>query len=149
MKRFLALIMGALALLPMRRRGIPRAADHRDRRLLAGRRHRPGGARARAVPREIPRRRREDRDRHRAGAGGEVGFTALANAPPDGYTIGFVNTPPLMTIPIERAAQFGGPHRFELLGNIVDDPCNFAVHSDTPVRTLQELAPTRARTPAR
>src|SRR5204863_382084 len=33
-----------------------------------------------------------------------------------------------------------GPQRFELLGNIVDDPCNFAVHSDTPVRTLQELA---------
>src|SRR3989442_1758783 len=77
---------------------------------------------------------------NRAGAGGEVGFTALANAPADGYTIGFVNTPPLMTIPIERAAQFGGPQRFELLGNIVDDPCNFAVHSDTPVRTLQELA---------
>src|SRR5712691_810070 len=65
---------------------------------------------------------------NRAGAGGEVGFTALANAPADGYTIGFVNTPPLMTIPIERAAQFGGPQRFELLGNIVDDPCNFAVH---------------------
>src|SRR5436853_6142558 len=77
---------------------------------------------------------------NRAGAGGEVGFTGLANGPADGYTIGFVNTPPLMPIPIERAAQFGGPQRFELLGNIVDDPCNFAVHSDTPVRTLQELA---------
>ena len=43
---------------------------------------------------------------NRAGAGGEVGFAALANAPTDGYTIGFVNTPPLLTIPIERAAQF-------------------------------------------
>jgi tripartite-type tricarboxylate transporter receptor subunit TctC len=77
---------------------------------------------------------------NRAGAGGEVGMAALANAPADGYTIGFVNTPPLMTIPIERAAQFGGPQRFELLGNIIDDPCNFAVHSDTPVKNLQELA---------
>jgi tripartite-type tricarboxylate transporter receptor subunit TctC len=77
---------------------------------------------------------------NRAGAGGEVGFTALANAPADGYTIGFVNTPPLMTIPLERPAQFGGPQRFDLLGNIIDDPCNFAVHSDTPVRNLQELA---------
>jgi tripartite-type tricarboxylate transporter receptor subunit TctC len=45
---------------------------------------------------------------NRAGAGGEVGFAAIANAAPDGYTIGFVNTPPLMTIPIERTAQFGG-----------------------------------------
>jgi tripartite-type tricarboxylate transporter receptor subunit TctC len=67
-------------------------------------------------------------------------MAALANAPADGYTIGFVNTPPLMTIPIERQAMFGGPQRFDLLGNIIDDPCNFAVHADTPVRNLQELA---------
>ena len=77
---------------------------------------------------------------NRAGAGGEVGMAALANAAPDGYTIGFVNTPPLMTIPIERNAQFGGPQRFELLGNIIDDPCNFAVHTDLPIRDLKELA---------
>src|SRR4029077_11741516 len=77
---------------------------------------------------------------NRAGAGGEVGMAALANAAPDGYTIGFVNTPPLITIPIERSAQFGGPQRFELLGNIIDDPCNFAVHSELPIRDLKELA---------
>ena len=77
---------------------------------------------------------------NRSGAGGEVGMAALANATPDGYTIGFVNTPPLMTIPIERNAQFGGPQRFELLGNIIDDPCNFAVHTDLPIRDLKELA---------
>src|SRR4029077_16273874 len=77
---------------------------------------------------------------NRAGAGGEVGMAALANAAPDGYTIGFVNTPPLITIPIERSAQFGGPQRFELLGNIIDDPCNFAVHTDAPAKNLQELA---------
>src|SRR3954467_10836340 len=77
---------------------------------------------------------------NRSGAGGEVGMAALANAPADGYTIGFVNTPPFMTIPLERTAQFGGPQRFDLLGNIIDDPCNFAVHSDTPVKNLQELA---------
>ncbi len=76
---------------------------------------------------------------HRPGAGGEIGFAALANAAPDGYTIGFINTPPVVTIPIERKAQFG-PERFEYLGNIIDDPCNFSVHTDLPVRTLQELA---------
>src|SRR2546429_2596202 len=76
---------------------------------------------------------------NRAGAGGEVGFAALANAPTDGYTIGFVNTPPLLTIPIERAAQFSW-QRFEYLGNIIDDPCNFSVHADTPVKNLAELA---------
>jgi len=77
---------------------------------------------------------------HRPGAGGEIGFAALANAPADGYTIGFVNTPPLLTVPIERTAQFGGPQRFELLGNVIDDPCNFAVHADSPFRSLKDLA---------
>ena len=67
---------------------------------------------------------------NRAGAGGEVGFAALVSAPADGYTIGFVNTPPLLTIPIERAAQFTW-QRFEYVGNIIDDPCNFSVHADT------------------
>jgi len=76
---------------------------------------------------------------NRAGASGEVGFAALANAVPDGYTIGFVNTPPLLTIPIERPAQFTW-QRFEYVGNIIDDPCNFSVHTDTPVTSLGELA---------
>jgi tripartite-type tricarboxylate transporter receptor subunit TctC len=76
---------------------------------------------------------------NRAGAGGEIGFAALANSAPDGYTIGFVNTPPLLTIPIERQAQFNW-QRFDYLGNIIDDPCNFSVHADTPIRDLKELA---------
>jgi tripartite-type tricarboxylate transporter receptor subunit TctC len=76
---------------------------------------------------------------NRSGAGGEVGFAALAAASADGYTIGFVNTPPLLTIPIERQAQFSW-QRFEYLGNIIDDPCNFSVHADTSLKNLAELA---------
>jgi len=76
---------------------------------------------------------------NRSGAGGEVGFAALATASADGYTIGFVNTPPLLTIPIERQAQFSW-QRFEYLGNIIDDPCNFSVHADTSLKNLAELA---------
>ena len=76
---------------------------------------------------------------NRGGAGGEIGFAALAAAPPDGYTIGFVNTPPLMTIPSERKAQFSALG-FDLLGNIVDDPSNFAVHAESDLRDLKQLA---------
>src|SRR5215208_5737029 len=86
---------------------------------------------------------------HRPGAGGEIGFAAIANAAPDGYTIGFVNTPPLITVPIERTAQFGGPQRFELLGNVIDDPCNFAVHADSEIRTLKDLAAYAKANPGR
>lgn len=76
---------------------------------------------------------------NKPGAGGEIGFAALANSPPDGYTIGFVNTPNVITIPIERKAQYT-VDKFELLGNIVDDPGNFSVHNDSPVKSLKDLA---------
>ena len=43
-------------------------------------------------------------------------------------------------MPIERTAQFGGPQRFDLLGNVIDDPCNFSVHADSEIKNLKELA---------
>jgi tripartite-type tricarboxylate transporter receptor subunit TctC len=76
---------------------------------------------------------------NRTGAGGEIGFAALANAPRDGYTVGFINTPPVLTIPIERKAAYSWLN-LELLGNVVDDPGNFSVHADSPFRNLDDLA---------
>jgi len=75
---------------------------------------------------------------NRPGAGGAIGFTELANAAPDGYTIGFVNTPNVLTIPIERKSGFHW-EKYDLLGNVVDDPGNFSVHADTPIKSLAEL----------
>lgn len=76
---------------------------------------------------------------NRTGAGGEIGFAALASAPPDGYTIGFINTPNLLTIPMERKTAYTWLN-FDLLGNVVDDPGNFSVHADSPFRNLADLA---------
>lgn len=75
---------------------------------------------------------------NRPGAGGAIGFTELTNAAPDGYTIGFINTPNVLTIPIERKSTFHW-EKYDLLGNVVDDPGNFSVHADTPIKTLAEL----------
>ena len=75
---------------------------------------------------------------NRPGAGGGLGFAELAAAKPDGYTIGFINTPPVLTIPIERKANFHWQN-YDLLGNLVDDPGNFSVHADTPIKSLAEL----------
>ena len=75
---------------------------------------------------------------NRPGAGGGIGFSEVANAPADGYTIGFINTPNVLTIPIERKATYHWTG-FDLLGNVIDDPGNFSVHNDTPVKSLSEL----------
>lgn len=76
---------------------------------------------------------------NRTGAGGEIGYAALAGAPKDGYTIGFVNSPPVLTIPIERKSTFTW-QSLDLLANVVDDPGNFSVHADSPFKSLAELA---------
>ncbi len=75
---------------------------------------------------------------NRAGAGGEVGFTALAMAKPDGYTIGMVNSPVALTIPIERKARYALSD-FEPIANIVDDYSALSVHVDSPYKTVAEL----------
>jgi len=75
---------------------------------------------------------------NKPGAGGSIGFTELTNAPADGYTIGFINTPNVLTIPIERKSNFHW-EKFDLLGNVVDDPGNFSVHADSKFKTLAEL----------
>ena len=75
---------------------------------------------------------------NRPGAGGGIGFAEVANAAPDGYTIGFINTPNVLTIPIERKVNYHWTG-FDLLGNVIDDPGNFSVHNETPVKSLAEL----------
>lgn len=75
---------------------------------------------------------------NRPGAGGEIGFAELARARPDGYTIGFINTPSIVTIPIERRARFKLDD-FSLIANIVDDPGGMWVLADSPIRDFQGL----------
>ncbi|WP_424812480.1 tripartite tricarboxylate transporter substrate binding protein [Roseococcus sp. YIM B11640] len=76
---------------------------------------------------------------NRAGAGGEVGWAELARARPDGLTIGFINTPNIVTIPIERQARYKIDD-FAPIANVVDDPGGFWVLPDSPWRSLQDLA---------
>jgi tripartite-type tricarboxylate transporter receptor subunit TctC len=75
---------------------------------------------------------------NKAGAGGAIGFTELARATPDGYTIGFLNTPNLISIPIERQANYTW-RGFDLIGNLVDDPGAFTVNSASPMKDLKDL----------
>jgi tripartite-type tricarboxylate transporter receptor subunit TctC len=75
---------------------------------------------------------------NRPGAGGGIGFAELGRAPADGYTIGMINTPNVLTIPIERKSAFHWQD-YDLLGNVVDDPDNFSVRTDSQFQTLKDL----------
>lgn len=75
---------------------------------------------------------------NRPGAGGEIGFAELARARPDGLTIGFINTPHIVTLPIERRTRFR-LEDFSLLGNIVDDPGGIWVRADSQIRDMPGL----------
>jgi tripartite-type tricarboxylate transporter receptor subunit TctC len=82
---------------------------------------------------------------NRPGAGGEIGWAAVADARPDGHTLGLLNAPNVMAIPIERRARFT-LDSFSLLACLVDDPVTISVHADSPYRNMQDLlAALRAR----
>lgn len=83
---------------------------------------------------------------NRAGAGGEIGWAELARATPDGHTIGFINTPNLLTIPIERQARYR-PADIAPIANLVDDPGGAWVLRDSPIRDLASLVEEARRRP--
>ncbi|WP_043359970.1 tripartite tricarboxylate transporter substrate binding protein [Belnapia sp. F-4-1] len=125
------------------------AADWPDRPLAMIVAFAPGGG-TDAAARTIARFLERDLGQpvvvnNRPGAGGEIGFGELARAKPDGLTIGFINTPHIVTLPIERRTRFR-LEDFTPIANIVDDPGAFYVLTDSPYRSLADLiAAARAR----
>ncbi len=77
---------------------------------------------------------------NRGGAGGQVGWTELARAKPDGYTIGFLNLPATNTTILdpERQAIFN-EGSFTPIANQVLDPGVIWVAANSPHKTLKDL----------
>jgi tripartite-type tricarboxylate transporter receptor subunit TctC len=75
---------------------------------------------------------------NRGGAGGEIGYTAMAQAAPDGHTIGTTITPSLQTITIERTPRYS-LRDFAFLGSVVADPGGFFVAPNSPWRSVADL----------
>jgi tripartite-type tricarboxylate transporter receptor subunit TctC len=77
---------------------------------------------------------------NKPGAGGEIGWTALANAKPDGYTIGLINSPVVEVYPFTRAKTVGYDlKKIKPLVNVVTDPGMIAVSADSPYKTLKDF----------
>ncbi|WP_246337756.1 tripartite tricarboxylate transporter substrate binding protein [Azospirillum oleiclasticum] len=80
------------------------------------------------------------------GGGGDVGFATISGAIPDGHTIGFINTPSFLTIPLERQARFD-PKLFDPLVAIVDDPSTVVVPAGSAIATPVDLVAFARTTP--
>lgn len=79
------------------------------------------------------------------GAGGEIGWGALADAEPDGRTIGMIVDPVIQAIPIEREARFT-LRRLDPLVALVRDPVVWSVSDDSPLRSVSDvIAAAKAR----
>ena len=83
---------------------------------------------------------------NRPGAGGETAYVALQSAKPDGYTIGAINTPGYLSVPLERKVRYDRT-KIRPIARLVDDPTAFVVRRDSPYRSLQDLVEAARRKP--
>lgn len=77
---------------------------------------------------------------NKPGAGGQIGYTQLTSAAPDGYTIGATGSPSVVVSPLDptRGAKYTRDS-FQPLGRQVIDPAVIAVQPDSPYQTLKDL----------
>lgn len=72
------------------------------------------------------------------GAGGQIGFTHVATAKPDGYTLGTFNLPAALALTVDRKADYDA-QSFTYLANFVEDPNTIVVPKSSEYNTLADL----------
>lgn len=87
---------------------------------------------------------------NKGGAGGQLGFTEIARARPDGYTLGFLNLPGLNTIILdpERKAAFNIDSFIPIVNQVLD-PGLIWVKGDSPYKTLADLIDAAKKAPGK
>lgn len=75
---------------------------------------------------------------NRPAAGGQQAFEGIAQAAPDGFTIGAAQAPNSITLPIERQVRYR-VQDFTFLGNVIEDPCGLWVRADSPFGNVADL----------
>ena len=82
------------------------------------------------------------------GAGGVVGWTAIAHSEPDGYTLGMINLPSIIFNPITMGDQVNYTmDDFAPIANFVSDPGTFAVLPDSEIQTFEDMINKAKETP--
>lgn len=72
------------------------------------------------------------------GASGQIGITAVAEAKPDGYTLGTYNLPGAMARTLDRNADYDA-NSFTYLANIVNDPNVIVTPKGSDIDSMDKL----------
>lgn len=75
---------------------------------------------------------------NKPGAGGEISTTYLARAKPDGYTVGFINVPGFVFIPMYKQATYSTDD-VRIIARVVDDPAVLMVREDAKFKTIPAI----------
>jgi tripartite-type tricarboxylate transporter receptor subunit TctC len=86
---------------------------------------------------------------NKGGAGGQLGFTEIAASKADGYTIGIIAIPHVITsyLDPERKATFTR-QSFEPIGQFMVNPVVLTVGADSPFKTAKDLVDAAKASPA-
>ncbi|WP_326540560.1 tripartite tricarboxylate transporter substrate binding protein [Pseudorhodoferax sp.] len=87
---------------------------------------------------------------NRGGAGGMIGAQVVARAQPDGYTVLFSTSSPIMNGPLVTKASYEVKRDFAFVTQLCTGPLLFTVNTDlVPARTMQEFLAWAARNKGR
>lgn len=75
---------------------------------------------------------------HKPGSGGDVGWTELKNAAPDGYTLGLIATPAISINPRLRKTAYT-VNDFTPICSVITDPGLLLVNPKAPYQSLEEF----------
>lgn len=74
------------------------------------------------------------------GAGGQVGWTKLSQAKPDGYYIGMINVPHIQFgYVLKKGVPYHPINNFTMIGCNLADPGTILVRNDSPYKNLKEV----------
>ena len=85
---------------------------------------------------------------NKGGAGGQVGWTEMSRAKPDGYYMGFINLPALNTVILDpdRKAAFNADAFVPVINQVLD-PGIIWVKGDSPYKNLKDLIDAARKNP--
>ena len=75
---------------------------------------------------------------NKPGAGGEIAFTSIARAAPDGYAMGVVNVPGYNFLPMTRKTQYS-TDEIRLVARVVEDPGVIVVSAESKFADLSDV----------